>query len=158
MTRRYDPRRALPHLSYTRAQLAETFDVTLATISSWRAKGLQTIDGRRPYIFAGGAVREFLKRHNKPYQPTRPGEIYCVACKRVIEPAGGVVDFLPMGPTNGNLVGTCPHCSHGVRQRVRKDDLARKAGTLKVRFEGVSIPVSGDSEPPHTDSSRELVS
>jgi hypothetical protein len=158
MTRRYDPRRALPHLSYTRAELAERFDVNIGTISSWMAKGLRTIDGRRPYVFAGGAVREFLKQHNKPYQPTGPGEIYCVACKCVIEPAAGVVTFVPLGPTNGNLVGTCPHCFHGVRQRVRKGDIRRKAGNLKVRFEDVATTVSSEAGPSRTQSSEESVS
>ena len=156
MTRRYDTRRALPHRSYSRAELAATFDVSLGTISSWMSKGLRTIDGKRPYVFSGGAVREFLEQHNKPYQPTGPGEIYCVACKRIIEPNGCVVNFVSTSPTDGNFVGTCPHCFHGVRQRVRKSEIARKAGKLKVRFEDAATPVGGERSSPRTDSSGEL--
>ncbi len=157
MTRRYDPRRARLHRTYTAKQLCEVFDVGLSTVRAWCGKGLQPIDQQRPFLFAGPAIQKFLRQHNKPYQPTGPGEIYCVACKRGIKPAGGVVDFVPMGLMNGNFVGSCPHCFHGVCQRVRNDDISRKAGNLKVRHKGVSAPVNGNAELPRTGSSRELV-
>lgn len=143
MTRRYDPRRAQPHLSYSRKDLCETFKVGLPTISAWTKKGLQPIDKHRPYLYAGTVVREFLENHNKPRQPTGPGEIFCVACKRVVEPAGGVMDFIRLTPTNGNLVATCPFCSRRICQRVRITNIARKAGDLAVRYEDgwVTSPV-----------------
>lgn len=153
MTRRYDSRRALPHRSYTREQLADTFDVGLTTIWSWMKKGLQPIDRRRPYLFAGGVVREFLHGHNKPRQPTLPGEIYCVACKRATQPAGGVADFVPLSPTNGNLVGRCPKCSRRIFQRVRKEEISLKFSNLTVRYEDAAVPVSADAEPPRTGPS-----
>ena len=155
MTRRYDPRLALPHQSYTREELAQRFKVSLGTVSAWRAKGLQAIDGQRPYLFAGAEVRAFLLRHNKPYQPTGPGEVYCVACKLIVEPAGGKVVFVPLGPRHGNLEGTCPHCFRGVRQRVRKDNIQSKVGNLKVRFENGSATICRSANPPHTDPSEE---
>lgn len=158
MTRRYDPRRALPHLSYTREQLAETFDVALTTIWLWMKKGLRPIDGRRPYLFAGGDVRKFLQGHNKPRQPTGPGEIFCVACKRATQPAGGVADFVPLSPTNGNIVGRCPKCSRRIFQRIRKDEIARRFRNLTVRYEDAAVPVNTDSEPPRTKPSDEEAS
>lgn len=135
MTRRYDPRRARLHLSYTRLDLCQTFDVGLSTISAWKRKGLQPIDNHRPYLFAGAVVREFIEQHNKPYHSTAPGEFYCVACKHVTKPSGDVVDFIQLNHANGNLVGTCPRCSRRMPQRVRNADVARKAGHLKVRYE-----------------------
>lgn len=155
MTRRYDPRRALPHLSYTREQLAETFDVALTTIWSWMKKGLRPIDGRRPYLFAGGDVRKFLKGHNKPRQPTGLGEIFCVACKRATEPAGAVADFFPLSPTNGNIVGRCPKCSRRIFQRVRKEEISLKFSNLTVRYEDADVPVCADAGPPRTEPSDE---
>ncbi|MXP44840.1 helix-turn-helix domain-containing protein [Allopontixanthobacter sediminis] len=155
MTRRYDPRRALPHLSYTREQLAGTFKVTLTTIWSWTKKGLHPIDRKRPYLFAGGDVRKFLQAHNKPRQPTGPGQIYCVACKQVTQPAGKVVDFIALSPTNGDLVGRCPNCSRRIFQRVRTADIATKAGSLTVRYEGDVATINTDAEPSRTEPLNE---
>lgn len=146
MTRRHDPRRAKRHLSYTREELSVVFDVGLNTISSWVRNGLSPLDDRRPYLFAGTSVQDFLARFNKPRQPTGIGELFCVACKKVIVPAGSVADFIPLGPTNGNLVGVCPGCSHRVCQRVRTVDLERKAGSLQVHYEdgGATLAAGGN--------------
>lgn len=153
MTKRYDPRRARVHLSYTRAELSALYKVRITTISRWVRNGLLPIDGQRPFLFAGSVVRQFLEGYNKPYYPTDPGEVYCVACKRVIIPAGSVVDFVPLGPTNGNFCGTCPHCSHQVRQRVRTHDIDRKAGHLVVRYKDAAATFIGDSERPRSEPS-----
>lgn len=114
-------------------------------------KGLRPIDGRRPYLFAGGEVRKFLQGHNKPRQPTGPGEIFCVACKRATEPAGAVAHFFPLSPTNGNLVGRCPKCSRRIFQRVRKEEIARKFSNLTVRYEDAAVPVRAAAEPSRTE-------
>ena len=151
MTRRYDPRRARSHLSYSRAELSELFRVGLATICAWKREGLQPIDNRRPYLFAGAAVRNFLEKHNKPRQRLASGEIYCVACKRPICPQGNKVDFCPLAPTTGDLIGTCPHCLRRPRRRVRKAEILEKAGNLEVRFEDGSVAFSGDGNPARTE-------
>lgn len=151
MTRRYDPRRARVSRSYTRADLAELFGVRLSTICAWKRKGLQAVDGRRPHLFAGTDVQRFLEKHNKPRQPLKPGQIFCVACKHAIEPQGIVAYYAPLSDTLGNLIGTCPICAKGVWRRVRKAELCEKAGNLKIHYEDVSATLSSDGEPPYTE-------
>jgi len=119
-------------------------------------KGLRPVDDRRPYVFAGADVRDFIERHNKPFHPTGPGEVFCVACKRVIVPAGDEVEFVPLGPTNGNLIGTCPNCSRQVWQRVRVADITRKARHLKVRYEDGAATLHEIAEPARSEPSSEV--
>lgn len=152
MTRRYNPQRASLHRNYTAKELCALFDVSMSTLRSWTKNGLQPIDRQRPFLFAGINVRSFIERHNKPRQPTDPGEIYCVACKRVIVPDGEVVDYVPRSCSTGDFWGRCPNCHRLVPQRVRRADIERKAGKLKVQFEDGSTTMGGSS-PPSQDAS-----
>lgn len=158
MTRRYDHRRARVSRSYTRADLAELFGVGLATICAWKRKGLQPVDGRRPYIFAGVDVQQFLERHNKPRCPLEPGQIYCVACKQAMKPVHGVAAYAALSDTLGNLIGTCPTCSRSVWRRVRKSELSEKAGNLKVQYEDDTATLSSDGEPPRNEPLKAISS
>ncbi|MEO7551924.1 MAG: hypothetical protein ABIT09_12380 [Croceibacterium sp.] len=117
-------------------------------------KGLEPIERRVPYVFVGAAVREFIKHHNKPRQKLRPGEIYCVACKRAIAPAGDTVDYAPLSATSGNFIGTCPTSFNRVWRRVRRADITAKAGHLTVRYEDGSATLNGTDEPPRTEHSE----
>lgn len=155
MTRRYDPRRAKAHRNYSRQELCDLFDVALTTIWSWMRKGLVPIEPTRPYVFAGTTVRVFLEQHNKPYQQTGPGEFYCVACKRVVTPAGGVVCYVSRGPTHGNLIGSCPACGHQVWQGVKIGDIETKRGDLDVRYEDGSATFIANGRPLRTEPSDE---
>lgn len=158
MTRRYDPRRAKAHRNYSRQELCDLFDVALPTIWSWMRKGLVPIEPTRPYLFAGTTVGAFLKQHNKPYQQTGPGEFYCVACKRLVTPAGGVVRYVPRGPTHGNLIGSCPACGRQVWQGVKSGDIEAKRGDLEVHHEDGSATFIENGMPLRTKRSGEIQS
>lgn len=75
MTRRYDPRLARRHMTYTTAEICELFDVGMSTVRSWSTKGLKPVERRVPFLFAGAEVQAFIAGHNKPRQPTGPGEL-----------------------------------------------------------------------------------
>jgi hypothetical protein len=149
VSRRHDVRRFKRHRTYTTAELAATASVNLTTISNWRHEGLQSIDDRRPYLYAGHAIVEFLRSKNKPRQPMTSGQIYCVACKSPREPAGGVVFLLARTAATGDLRGTCPSCGRTIFRRVRMAEAEQKAAPLILRYEKISAPISGDCDAPH---------
>lgn len=150
MTRRHDVRRLKAHRTYTAAELAHVMKVNITTISRWRRDGLAAIDDRVPYLYAGATAAEFLRKRNKPRQPLQPGEIYCVTCKRPCAPLGGAVDLVPRTSTSGDFTGTCPRCSRTVLLRVRVADIEARRGTLTVRYEDETVPISSNGTAPHT--------
>ena len=153
MSRRHDPRRAKAHRTYDFAEIAELFDVTVATARKWRKEGLQPIDDRRPYLFSGCELAEFLTSKNQPRQPLNPGEIYCVGCKCAVEPAGNEAFVRAMTPTSVQLIARCP-IGHEVQVRVRIEDLREKAGTLNLRYEDGGAPLGESGHGPRIDSSE----
>ena len=70
-----------------------------------REAGLAPIDDRRkPLLFLGCALSAFLDaRRVKRKRPLRPGQIYCVACHDAKEPALGMVEYVPLTATSGDL-------------------------------------------------------
>ena len=150
MTRRYDPRRAKRHRSYSALELSALFRVSIGAVRNWTSNGLTPLKGIWPFCFAGSDVQDFLAQFNKPRQPLQSGELYCVACKRAIRPEDSTVDFCPLTPTSGDLIGTCPHCLRRPHRRVRKAEILEKTGNLKVRFEDGSVAFAGDGNPART--------
>src|SRR5579862_8753483 len=123
------------HRSYTIGEIAELFGVHKNTVRAWRKAGLRPIDSRRPVVFLGKTLAEFLKtRRVKAKRPLLPGQIYCVACRAAKEPALGMADYLPLTPTSGNLRGLCPMCQRLIHRRVSRAKLTIIAGQLDVTF------------------------
>ena len=139
MSRRHDPRRAKSHRTYTVKELAALFDIHPSTVHDWHRDGLLPIDMKRPFLFSGADVQAHLvRRRESEKRPCGPGQIYCVACKKVRFPEGGTVGFQPVSATSGNFVGACPVCQRPIYRRVSLKNLNADAGKLKVTFEDVS--------------------
>lgn len=153
MSRRHDPRRAKGHLTYDFVEIAKLYHVTVATARHWREEGLTPIDDRRPYLFAGSELARFITGKNKPREPLRPGQIYCVGCKRAADPVGNDALVRPMTPTSVQLIGRCP-AGHEIQVRVRIADLPLKAGNLNLRYEDGAAPFREAGHGPHIDSSE----
>lgn len=81
MTRRHNLRRIKLRQSYTASELADTLSVNLGTIRRWGKEGLEPIERRRPFLFLGEYVVDFLEGRRKPRRPLGPGELLCVRCK-----------------------------------------------------------------------------
>lgn len=134
-TRHPDFRRAKTHRTYTFPELAALFDVHINTVRGWQRDGLAPVDDRRPTLFRGDAVREFLSRRRaSAKQPCGPGRIYCLPCRGPKEPAGGMVDYEAQTPTSGWLVGLCPDCGRMMFRRVSKARLPDVTAGLDVQF------------------------
>ena len=131
--RRHNPRLAKANRTYSIREVAELYGVHKNTVRSWQRAGLQPIDRKRPLLFLGRTLGAFHHdRRTKAKRPLLPGQIYCVACRDAQSPALGLVDYVPIAATHGNLVGLCPICERIIFRRVNRDRLTLAAGYLDV--------------------------
>ena len=133
--RRVNPHLVKLHRSYAVGELAERLSVHKNTVRQWQRDGLKPIDGGRPVLFQGGAVRAFLQRRNAARRrPCPPGTFYCFRCREPRPPAGGMVDFLALNARSGNLRALCETCDAFMHRRVRRDALAAVMPGLAVQM------------------------
>ena len=132
---------------YKAEELATLLGVHKNTIRNWQRQGLTADTQRRPALFDGRAVAEFLrKRRAGAKQPCKPGESYCVGCRAPKFPAGSMADFVPLSERHGTLRALCPDCEGMIYRRARVADLPRFARLLDLK--------TVNAQPRLTDSSR----
>lgn len=130
---RPNPRLAKIHRSYTVEEIAKLFGVHRNTVRAWIARGLPTVDERRPVLVLGSHLSAFLQaRRSVNKRPTGPGQIYCLRCREPRRPASGVVHYHPITSTQGNLTGLCECCGAGLNRRVSLAKLPLVLGELTV--------------------------
>jgi len=118
--RRLNPNAIKSLRTYTARQLATTYGVHKNTIRAWQRDGLSPLDGKRPVLFMGDNVRTFLAARNAGRKrPCAPGTLYCFRCREPRHPALGMVDYVAMTPTSGNLRAICGTCETVMHRRVR---------------------------------------
>ncbi|WP_187107807.1 helix-turn-helix domain-containing protein [Sphingomonas xanthus] len=157
MTKRYNTRLLHSYRLYTIPQLAKLLRVGKNTISRWISLGLVPVDRKRPYLFKGWVIAEFLLALNPPRCPLRPGELFCTPCRKPRRPSGGVVTLEPKTPTSANFKGTCPDCKRRLFRRVRYAEIPQKLGDLIIRYEDENAPVSSSANRPCVEYSEEGV-
>jgi hypothetical protein len=93
------------------------------------------LDSRRPFLVHGRDLAAFLlNRRQRDRRVCQPGEIYCVRCRVPRLPAGGIADYEPLMPGQGNLIGICPICECLIYRRVSLARLREAKGELDVRL------------------------
>ncbi len=93
------------------------------------------IKDKRPYLIVGGNLAEFLtQRRDARRQPSQPGQMFCLKCRRPQEPAGRMADFVASSAAAGALVGICPACNRLMYWRVWVARLSEAAGALDVQM------------------------
>jgi hypothetical protein len=153
-----NPRLAKTHRNYSVGEIAALYKVHKNTVLAWRDAGLTPIaDGRKPLVFVGADVSAFLKtKRTKNKHPLRSGQIYCVACRAVKEPAYGEAEYLPLTPTSGNLRGLCPTCTRLIHRRTSRKNLTAVQGQLKITFTDAP-PSIRDAANPSVNCDSDLV-
>lgn len=125
MSRSYKGIRLKKNRVYSGADLKRILGPSPNTISNWVKGGLKPSDGKRPYLFRGGVVMEFLRARQERAKTTlRSGEFKCGACKAAVFPA---VASLHIGPAKNGAkmgMGVCSECGGHIRKFVSAADLA----------------------------------
>ena len=126
-------RRVKIHRPYTVEELAIALAVHKHTVRRWVRAGLRPIDDRRPVMFRGIDVVEFVqKRRANAKRPCGPGQMYCFKCRGPKEPAGSIADLEVAGPSTGRLLGICPTCGTMMYRRLNPIRIAEVQGNLEV--------------------------
>jgi Helix-turn-helix domain len=135
MARRINPRLIKLHHSYTVEEASRTLDVHKNTVRGWRAKELKPIDNRKPILFAGKDLRDFLERMNVGRkQPSPKGHFYCFRCRASRRPAMEMVDYVPITQIAGNLKALCAECGTLMHRRARRADVQAVMPGIAVQF------------------------
>lgn len=146
--RRVNPNRVRIHRSYSVAELADCCAVHRNTVRNWQVKGLEPIDGSRPALFQGAIVRAFISRTNASRKrPCAPGTLYCFRCRQPREPAMGMLDYLPLRATSGNLRALCAHCEAIMHRRVRLAEIGRIMPGCQVQIADGQPSLNGRTSP-----------
>jgi len=141
---RFNPYRVKLHRSYSVTQLAALFDIHKNTIGNWQRKGLKPIDCGRPVLFHGEVVREFLiNRNSRRKRPCSPGTLYCFRCRAPQTPALGLIEYVPITSTSGNVRAICAACETIMHRRVKGSELGKKMPNLEVQFSEASLRLIG---------------
>ncbi|MCB1468863.1 MAG: helix-turn-helix domain-containing protein [Rhizobiaceae bacterium] len=127
-------RRVKIHHSYTVEEASEATGYHKNTIRGWiTTKVLTALTEKRPHLILGHVLRDFLAA-SKPGKVTlKPGECYCVKCRRAQRPALGMAEYVPLSDMGGNLQGICPACETLMHRRVKLAHLQTIAAGLDVK-------------------------
>ena len=120
--------------SYEIKELARKVGVHPNTVRRWiKDDGLPTIDDRRPILIKGEAAQAFFDERKQSRKCVlKPGEIYCVCCRKPKRPAEDMADYLALGSKHGNLQGICPDCGNLIYRSVSLAKLDTVRGDLEV--------------------------
>ena len=142
--RRIDPRAVKLNRSYDVAELAARLGVHRNTVRQWQRDGLKPLDGGRPMLFHGAAVRAFLGARNASRKsPCPPGTIYCFRCRAPRKPALNMIDFIPINATSGNIRALCGTCEATMHRRAPQASLGTIMPGCDVQIAEGSIRLIG---------------
>jgi len=147
-SRRINACRIKVNRSFSARELADLLDVHKNTVRHWQRKGLRALDGGRPALFHGRAVRDFLTNQNAARKrPCPPGTFYCFRCRAPQRPAGGMVDYVPRSTVAGNLIGLCETCGTTMHRRTRRAAIADVMPGIAVAIREGDQRLSGSTCP-----------
>lgn len=148
VTRRIDPRAVKLLRTYDVAELAAHLGVHRNTVRHWQREGLKPLDGGRPVLFHGSTIRTFLSdRRASRKSPCKPGTLYCFKCRSPRQPALGMVDYLPISATGGNIRAICATCETVMHRRAAKASLAAILPGCEVQFVEAPPRLKGSPSP-----------
>ena len=134
MARRYGSyRRIKAHLPYNVDEAARAAGVHRNTVLAWTKTGLETVDGRKPFLFKGAVLVAYLKNNRtKNKQSCGPGRLFCLRCRVPQRPALGMAEVKAVNGALGDLMGICPVCETLMHRRVSLAKLGAVLGDLDV--------------------------
>jgi hypothetical protein len=136
------------HRSYSVEEVARLFKIHKNTVHTWLKQGLESIDGQRPTVVRGEAIRRFLgERRTRAKRPCGPGRIYCLPCRSPKIPALKMAECVATGDTTGALQGICPDCGRMIYRRVNPQKIDAVRGDLDVTFTQAGSRIDDTANP-----------
>lgn len=121
------------HRNYTVEEAARVTGCAKGTIRRWVSSGtLPAIVDQRPYLILGEDLRAHLAARRPAKRSLRPHECYCFTCKVPRSPALGMIEFVPLTPTTGNLKALCEQCLTVMHKAIARSALAALAMAFDV--------------------------
>lgn len=145
---RFNPKRVKIHFSSTVEQIARTLGVHKNTVRGWLKAGLEAIDSRRPIMVQGKVLRAFLedkRAANRRHCPL--GTFFCLKCRAPRRAALGMLDFVPLSPSSGNVRALCETCGTLMHRGVNQAQLEALKADFEVRVAEPDTRLTGSSEP-----------
>jgi len=134
--------------TYEVAELAALLRVHKNTVRHWQGEGLKPLDDRRPLLFHGSTVRAFLaSRIAKRKSPCPTGTLYCFRCRAPRPPALGMVDYIPINATGGNVRAICATCETVMHRRAAQAAVATILPHCDVQIAQASPRLKGSPSP-----------
>jgi hypothetical protein len=132
--RRYPVNRIKQSYSYEPSEIAKLFGIHRNTVRHWLKDGLVTIDGRRPILVHGAALKAFLsERQEARRQKCGPGEFFCFRCRAPRKPWGNVADIAPHTEKVAKLTALCCVCETTMHRTIRLTDTPKLVGLVDIQ-------------------------
>lgn len=133
--RRINPNLAKIHRAYKIEELADIYGVHKNTVRQWIQDGLETVDEQRPTLILGHQAVEFLKhRRQSRKRPCKTNEIFCLRCRSPKQPVPGLVEYVPVTESLGNLLALCPDCSSIINRRTNLTKALAISQEMQITF------------------------
>lgn len=146
--RRINPNAIKLHWTYDVSELAACCGVHKNTVRKWRQEGLAPIDERKPILFLGATVREYLKRRNaERKRPCGPGQLYCLRCRHPRPPALEMAEYVPITQSSGNVRAICAVCETLMPRRVALTTILLVMPGIDVQFAERALRLIGSTSP-----------
>ena len=146
--RRVNPNAIKIHRTYDVSELAACCGVHKNTVRHWRGEGLASLDKRKPILFLGATVREFLKLRNaKRKQPCGPGQLYCLRCRQPRPPALAMAVYIPITESSGNVRAICEACETIMHRRVALPAIAGTMPGIEIQLTERPLRLIGSPSP-----------
>lgn len=129
---RLDRRKVKRHHSYTVDEAARTIGAAKGTVRRWLDNGLSAIRDRKPFLILGQDLADYMAGKARPTRLCPPGSCYCVKCRDIRQPAGGMADYVAINAMSGNLRALCPECGCLMHRRTSVDQLEAIRAFLDV--------------------------
>jgi excisionase family DNA binding protein len=154
--RRASARRVKMHRNYTVEEAAGAIGAHKNTVRRWITIGkLPALREMRPHLILGRELIHVLTAPKPDAVTLKPGECYCVKCKKARRPALNMADFAPINERWGNLQGLCPECGIVMHRRVSLSRLGEISGDLEVKIVEAQPRLKGRPHPSVNDDFNE---
>ncbi|SHK90303.1 hypothetical protein SAMN05444414_102193 [Roseovarius marisflavi] len=111
MSKRANPMAVKSALTYDVSEAAKALGKSPATIRNWVKDGLPVMSSKKPLLFSGLALREYLRaKYRAKKTPLASDELYCPSCKTGRKPAAMTVEAFSNSTKTTRLLGICSHC------------------------------------------------